>query len=469
MNSSIENTSIAAEIYRARRDRVLAALRASGGGIAFLPTAREAMRNRDADYPFRHDSYFYYLTGFTEPEAALVLDANADVEAGDPATILFCRDKNAERETWEGFRYGPEGARDTFSFDAAFSIDQLDVQMPRLLADSPALHYALGSTAELDEKVRSWLAAVRAQSRIGVSAPSNARNLLPLLDEMRLIKDEHEVAIMRRAASISAEAHRRAMQTCRPGMHEYEIEAELLYTFRKRGAQAPAYGSIVAAGANACILHYPAGRAIAREGDLILIDAACELDGYASDITRTFPASGRYTSAQREIYEIVLAAQTAAIEATRAGACFDAPHEAAVRVLSQGLLDTGIIDKTRYASAEDVIADKAYQRFYMHRTGHWLGMDVHDAGEYRDHAGLLDDEGARPWRELVAGMVVTIEPGLYIRAAEDVPERYRDIGIRIEDDALVTEHGCELLTREVPVDADEIEALMREHGSADAS
>jgi Xaa-Pro aminopeptidase len=469
MNSSIENHPIAADIYRARRERVLAALRASGGGIAFLPTAREAMRNRDADYPFRHDSYFYYLTGFTEPEAALVLDANADIEAGDPTTILFCRDKNAERETWEGFRYGPEGARETFSFDAAFSIDQLDVEMPRLLADSPALHYALGSTAELDEKVRGWLAAVRAQSRIGVSAPSNARNLLPLIDEMRLIKDAHEVAIMRRAASISAEAHRRAMQTCRPGMHEYEIEAELLYTFRKRGAQAPAYGSIVAGGANACILHYPAGRAIAREGDLILIDAACELDGYASDITRTFPASGRYTSAQREIYDIVLAAQTAAIDATRAGVSFDAPHEAAVRVLSQGLLDTGIIDKTRYASVEDVIAEKAYQRFYMHRTGHWLGMDVHDAGDYRDHEGLLDDQGARPWRKLAAGMTVTVEPGLYIRAADDVPERYRDIGIRIEDDAFVTEHGCELLTREVPVDADEIEALMREHGSADAS
>jgi Xaa-Pro aminopeptidase len=302
-----------------------------------------------------------------------------------------------------------------------------------------------------------------------VSAPSNARNLLPLLDEMRLIKDEHEVAIMRRAASISAEAHRRAMQTCRPGMHEFEIEAELLYTFRRHGAQAPAYGSIVAAGANACILHYPAGRAIAREGDLILIDAACELDGYASDITRTFPASGRFTPAQREIYDIVLAAQTAAINATRAGVSFDAPHEAAVRVLSQGLLDTGIIDKTRYASVEDVIAEKAYQRFYMHRTGHWLGMDVHDAGEYRDHEGLLDDQGARPWRKLAAGMVVTVEPGLYIRAAEDVPERYRDIGIRIEDDALVTERGCELLTREVPVDADEIEALMREHGSLDAS
>jgi Xaa-Pro aminopeptidase len=469
MNSSIEHHSLAVDVYRSRRDRVLAALRASGGGIAVLSTAREVMRNRDADYPYRHDSYFYYLTGFTEPEATLVLDANADVEAGDPAALLFCREKNAERETWEGLRCGPEGAREAFGFDAAFPIEQLDADMPALLADSPALHYPLGSSAELDERVRRWLATVRAQSRIGVSAPSRAVDLLPLLDEMRLIKDHHELAIMRRAASISAEAHIRAMRACRPGMHEYEIEAELLYTFRRRGAQAPAYGSIVAAGANACILHYPAGNAIAREGDLILIDAACELDGYASDITRTFPASGRFTPAQREIYDIVLAAQYAAVDATRPGASFDAPHEAAVRVLSRGLLDTGIIDRSKFASVDDVIAERAYQRFYMHRTGHWLGMDVHDAGDYRDHQGLLDDQGARPWRLLKAGMTVTVEPGLYIRAAEDVPERYGNIGIRIEDDAHVTPAGCELLTREVPVDADEIEALMRERSTTNAS
>jgi Xaa-Pro aminopeptidase len=305
MNSSTEAQSLAIDVYRSRRDRVLAALRESGGGIAIVPTAREVMRNRDADYPFRHDSYFYYLTGFTEPEATLVLDASA--EADEPAAILFCREKNAERETWDGFRHGPEGARLALGFDAAFPIDQLDAEMPRLLADNPALHYALGSSAELDAQVRGWLAAVRAQSRIGVKAPLRANDLLPMLDEMRLIKDAHELSIMRRAGTISAEAHRRAMQTCRPGMHEYEIEAELLYTFRRRGAQAPAYGSIVAAGANACTLHYPAGNAIVREGDLILIDAACELDGYASDITRTFPASGRFTSAQREIYDIVLA------------------------------------------------------------------------------------------------------------------------------------------------------------------
>ncbi|TCK42557.1 aminopeptidase P [Paraburkholderia sp. BL8N3] len=449
---------IAADVYRARRARVLAALRESGGGVAILPTAPEVLRNRDADYPFRHDSYFYYLTGFTEPEATLVLDADAK---NGQSSILFCREKNAERETWDGFRYGPEGARDAFGFDAAFPIDALDEHMPRLIADAPALHYALGTSAELDENVRRWLSAVRAQGRNGVRAPSRAQHLLPLLDEMRVIKDAHETAIMRRAASISAEAHRRAMHACRPGMREYELEAELLYTFRRHGAQAPAYGSIVATGANACVLHYPAGNAIIQEGDLILIDAACELDGYASDITRTFPASGRFTAAQRELYDIVLAAQTAAVDATRAGASFDAPHQAALRVLSQGLLDTGIVDQQKFATVDDLIAQRAYLPFYMHRTGHWIGMDVHDAGDYRDAGGPLDGDGARPWRTLEAGMALTIEPGLYVRPADGVPERYWNIGIRIEDDAIVTPAGCELITREVPVGADEIEALMR--------
>jgi Xaa-Pro aminopeptidase len=461
MNSPTEFAqSIAVDVYRARRERLLAALRAQGGGVAILPTAPEVMRNRDTDYPFRHDSYFYYLTGFNEPEATLVLDASA--KDGEPASILFCREKNAERETWEGFRFGPEAAREAFDFDAALPVAALDEEMPRLLAGKPALHYALGTSAELDAQVRAWLAAVRAQGRSGVRAPARAHHVLPLIDEMRLIKDAYEIAIMRRAASISAEAHRRAMRACRPGMREFEIEAELLYTFRRHGAQAPAYGSIVAAGANACVLHYPAGNAIAQDGDLILIDAACELDGYASDITRTFPASGRFTAAQRELYDIVLAAQAAAVEATRPGVSFDAPHQAALKVLSQGLLDTGILDKTKFGTLDDVLAQRAYAPYYMHRTGHWIGMDVHDAGEYREADGPLDAQGARPWRTLVPGMALTIEPGLYVRAADGVPERYRDIGIRIEDDAVVTQTGCELLTREVPVGADEIEALMRE-------
>jgi Xaa-Pro aminopeptidase len=449
-----------ADVYRQRRERVLAALRETGGGVAIVPTAPEVLRNRDADYPYRHDSYFYYLTGFTEPQAVLVLDASAG--PGEPASVLFCRAKNVEREIWEGFRYGPEGARDAFALDAAFPIDEIDTQLPRILADKPSLYYALGASPQLDEQIRRWLDAVRAQGRSGVSAPAAAHDLLPLLDEMRLIKDAHELSIMRRAGQISALAHRRAMAACRPGVREFELEAELLYTFRKHGATGPAYGSIVAAGANACVLHYPAGNAVAEEGDLILIDAACELAGYASDITRTFPASGRFTPAQRELYDIVLAAQQAAVAATRPGATFDDPHEAAVQVLAQGLLDTGIVDRQRFASVEDVIAERAYTPFYMHRTGHWLGMDVHDCGDYRERAAPRDEHGLPAWRTLTAGMTLTVEPGLYIRPAEHVPEQFWNIGIRIEDDAVVTPEGCELLTRDVPVDAGEIEKLMQE-------
>ncbi len=459
MNQPTEPT-IAIDVYRTRRERVLAALRATGGGVAIVPTAPQALRNRDADYPYRHDSYFYYLTGFTEPEALLVLDASA--APGAPSSILFCRERNLERETWEGLRFGPDGAREACGLDAAFPIGELDTQLPRIIADKPALHYALGTSARFDEQVRGWLDAVRAQSRAGTVAPAAARDLLPLLDEMRLVKDDHELAIMRRAGQISAAAHRRAMAACRPGIREYELEAELLYTFRQFGAQAPAYTSIVAAGANACVLHYPAGNAIARDGELILIDAACELDGYASDITRTFPASGRFTPAQRELYDIVLAAQQAAVDATRAGASFDDPHQAALRVLSQGLLDTGIVPRAKFASVDDVIAERAYAPYYMHRTGHWLGMDVHDCGDYRERGAPRDEAGALPWRTLRASMTLTIEPGLYVRPAEGVPERYWNIGIRIEDDAIVTPTGCELITRDVPVAADEIEALMQE-------
>jgi Xaa-Pro aminopeptidase len=450
----------AIDIYRQRRVRVLEALRAAGGGVAIVPTAPEALRNRDADYPYRHDSYFYYLTGFTEPEATLVLDASA--KPNEPSSILFCRAKNAERETWEGFRFGPDGAREAFGFDAAFAFDEIDTQLPRLIADKPALHYALGASEQFDGKVRQWLDTVRMQGRSGVLAPSAVHDLMPLLDDMRLVKDGHELSVMRRAAAISAQAHRRAMAASHPGVREYELEAELLYMFRRHGAQAPAYGSIVAAGANACVLHYPAGNAAAQDGDLILIDAACELDGYASDITRTFPANGQFTPAQRELYDIVLAAQQAAIDATKAGANFDAPHQAAVRVLAQGLLDTGILKRDLFASVDEVIEERAYARFYMHRTGHWLGMDVHDAGDYRERGVPADENGALPWRTLKPGMTLTIEPGLYIRAADDVPEKYWNIGIRIEDDAIVTATGCELITRDVPVEADEIEALMHE-------
>lgn len=451
-----------AQIYRARREQLLQRMRASGGGVAVLRTAAEQLRNRDADHAFRHDSYFYYLTGFTEPGAALVLDGRHGVE-GAPAHILFCREKNAEREVWEGRRLGPVDAVAALGVDAALPIDALDAQMTELLANAPALYYPVGATPTLDEDAQRWLASVRARGRSGLQAPGTLIDLLPALDDMRVVKDRHEQDLMRRAARISAAAHRRAMRACRPGMREYEIEAELLYEFRRSGAQAPAYGSIVAAGENACVLHYPAGDAIARDGDLVLIDAACELDGYASDITRTFPANGRFSAPQRALYDIVLAAQQAAADATRPGAHFDTPHDAAVRVLVQGMFDTGLLQAGRDGDVEQAIAQRSYSRFYMHRTGHWLGMDVHDCGDYFDRDGNATSAGAAPLsRTLVPGMVLTIEPGLYVRPGPDVPEQYWNIGIRIEDDAIVTADGCELITRDVPVAAAAIEALMRE-------
>jgi len=451
---------------RDRRARVLQHLRANGGGVAIVPTAPEAMRNRDSDYPYRHDSYFYYLTGFTEPESVLVLVAGGPGDgAGGDRSILFCRPKHEEREIWDGFRYGPEGARATFGFDDAHSVEDIDKLLPPMLANRTQLAYPLAATAEIDARVRGWLDTVRMQGRAGVSAPSAVVDVRTLLDEMRLFKDAGELATMRRASEISAQAHVRAMRTSRAGLREYHLEAELLYEFRRHGAQSVAYNSIVAAGPNACVLHYRAGPAELRDGDLCLIDAGCELDGYASDITRTFPVSGRFSPAQRELYDLVQAAQDAAIAQTRVGVPYNVPHDAAVRVLAQGMLDTGLLDRNKEGTLDDVLASGSYRRFYMHRTGHWLGMDVHDVGEYRVPGTLpAGQEGERPWRPLEAGMVVTIEPGIYVRPAEDVPERYWHIGIRIEDDAVVTSGDCELITRGVPVKADEIEALMRDNG-----
>ncbi|AOY91751.1 Xaa-Pro aminopeptidase [Cupriavidus sp. USMAA2-4] len=446
---------------RERRARVLQQLRAAGGGVAILPTAPEAMRNRDSDYPYRHDSHFYYLSAFTEPEAVLVLVAGA--EAGADRSILFCRPKHEEREIWDGFRYGPEGALAAFGFDEAHSVEELDARLPALLADRAVLAYPLAASSRIDRQVRRWLDAVRALSRSGVAVPATVLDLHNVLDEMRLFKDAGELAVMRRAGEISAQAHVRAMRTSRAGLREYHLEAELLYEFRRHGAQSVAYNSIVATGANACVLHYRAGPAELRDGDLCLIDAGCELDGYASDITRTFPVSGRFSAAQRELYDLVLAAQEAAIAETRAGVPYNVPHDAAVRVLAQGMLDTGLLDRNQEGTLDDVLANGSYRRFYMHRTGHWLGMDVHDVGEYRV-PGLAAAGTERPWRALEPGMVLTVEPGIYVRPAEDVPERYWHIGIRIEDDAVVTGGACELITRGVPVKADEIEALMREGG-----
>lgn len=442
--------------YAARRAALMAQMRSKGGGVAVIPTAPEVMRNRDADYPYRHDSYFYYLSGFTEPEAVIVLVAG--VNGQGEQSILFCREKNLEREIWDGHRYGPEAARETFGFDAAHPVAALDAEMPKLMANAPALFYALGSDGKLDAQVQQWLQAVRMQARAGVTPPTAAHDVRVLLDDMRLVKDAGEIGIMKKAAAISAEAHRRAMQICRPGLREYHLEAELLHEFRRNGSQFPAYGSIVATGANACVLHYRASDAEIRDGDLVLIDAGCELDSYASDITRTFPANGKFSAPQQELYELVLASQEAAVAATKPGMRFMDGHDAAVKVLAQGMLDTGLLDRNKVGSLEDVIAKNAYSQFYMHRTGHWLGMDVHDVGDYRDPAA---PDGSKPWRTLRPGMVLTIEPGIYVRPDPAVPEKYWNIGIRIEDDALVTEGGCELITAAAPKTVAEIEAVMK--------
>jgi Xaa-Pro aminopeptidase len=425
-------------VYTNRRRRLAEAI---GGAVAVVPTAPERVRNRDSHYPYRFDSHFYYLTGFTEPEAVLVLHAGK--------SILFCRERNEEREIWDGFRYGPHAARERFGFDEAHPIAKLDEEMTRLLENQPALYYPMGADAEWDVRAMRWLNAVRGRVRAGIAAPERVHDVRVVIDDMRLVKDAHELGVMRRAARIAAQAHRRAMQRARPGRYEYEIEAELLYEFRRNGAQFPAYSPIVAGGANACVLHYVFNDAPLREGELLLIDAGCELDGYASDITRTFPVSGRFSAAQREVYEIVLDAQRAAIETVRPGAAWNEPHDAAVKVLAQGMLELKLLT----GNLEEVLEKETYKRFYMHRTGHWLGLDVHDAGDYKRQGD---------WRALAQGMTLTVEPGLYIRAADDVPERLRNIGIRIEDDVLVSDAGCEVLTAEAPKAIADLEALMRD-------
>ncbi len=456
-------------LYAKRRAQLAAQL--GDGGVAIIPTAPERARNRDSDFPYRHDSYFFYLTGFTEPNAWLVLDATG-------RSTLFCQPKDLEREIWDGYRLGPEAAVSFLGVQAAHSVKELDAQLPKLLENQHTVWYPFATHKGLETQVDGWLNSVRARVRFGVVCPAQQRDVCGPLDEMRLIKDTHEQDIMRRAAHISAQAHVRAMQTSarmlRAGqdVREYHLDAELLHEFRQHGSQFPAYTSIVAAGANACVLHYRADAAPVRAGELVLIDAGCELDGYASDITRTFPANGQFTGPQRDLYNLVLASQDAAVAATREGARFNDPHDATVKVLSQGLLDLGLLNKNKHGNAQDVIEKRAYFTYYMHRTSHWLGMDVHDCGSYVEPSELGNTSARqdplsgetitnRPSRILRSGMVLTIEPGLYVRPSDEAPEAFWNLGIRIEDDAIVQASGCELITRGVPVVADEIEALMR--------
>lgn len=429
------------EPLKKRRDELM---RIMGEGVAVIPTAPVLIRNRDVHFPFRADSDFYYLTGFNEPEALAVLVPGRP----EGEFVLFCRDKDPEREIWDGRRAGPEGARERYGADQALPISEADRVLPGLLENQRKVFYSMGRHADLDTRIMGWLNEVRGRARAGVAAPAEFVDLDHVLHELRLIKRADEIKLMRRAARIAAAGHQRAMKACRPGMHEYELEAELLYEFRRQGSQSPAYPSIVGGGANGCILHYVENESPLRDGDLVLIDAGAELDGYASDITRTFPVNGRFTPPQRELYQLVLEAQAAAITVSVPGRHWNEPHEQAVQVLTGGLVDLGLLE----GDVDTLIEKGAYRRFYMHRTGHWLGLDVHDVGDYKV-------DGA--WRQLEPGMVLTVEPGLYISPAPDLDEQFWNIGIRIEDDVLVTQNGNEVLSADAPKTIADIESLMR--------
>ncbi|ALG67005.1 Xaa-Pro aminopeptidase [Beggiatoa leptomitoformis] len=426
----------------ARRRQALMNLM-SKGSIALLPTALEQIRNRDVHFPYRPDSNFYYLTGFTEPDALLVLIP----ERKQGQYLLFCRERDPEKETWNGRRAGLEGACEHYGADDAFPITDIDDIIPGLLESCKRVYYPMGCYLEFDEKVLGWINQLRDKSRTGVNAPREMVALDHILHEMRLYKSPVELQAMQTAADIASRAHIRAMQCTRAGLYEYEIEAELQHEFRRSGSSSPAYPSIVGTGENSCILHYTENTSILKEGDLLLIDAGAEYDYYASDITRTFPVNGKFTDAQKAIYELVLKAQYAAIEQARPNNNWEAPHEAAVKVIATGLVELGLLKGT----AEEQIKSEGYKRFFMHRTGHWIGMDVHDVGDYKT------DE---LWRRLEPGMTLTVEPGIYIPVSDDVDPKWWNIGIRIEDDVLITAEGHLVLTAKTPKTVAEIEALV---------
>lgn len=412
--------------------------------IAILPSATMKVRNRDVDHHFRQDSDFYYLSGFNEPEAVLVIIPGR--EHGE--SVLFCRERNPEKEMWDGKIVGPEGAVANMGFDDAFPIGDIDEILPGMIEGRDKVYYSMGLDAQFDKSVMEWINIIRSKVRSGAHPPGEFVALEHALHELRLFKSAAEIKVMAKAAEISAQAHIEAMQRCAPGVYEYQLEGAIVSHFMDQGARFYAYPSIVGGGENACILHYIDNDQKLKDGDLVLIDAGCELENYAADITRTFPVNGRFSEAQAALYQIVLDAQLAAIEAVRPGQHWNHPHEAAVRVITQGLLDLGILE----GELDTLIESEAYKPYYMHRTGHWLGLDVHDVGEYK-----VGGE----WRVLEPGMVMTVEPGIYISAVAEVDKKWRGIGIRIEDDVVVTKSGCEVLTASVPKTIDDIEALMQ--------
>ncbi|HSG59743.1 MAG TPA: Xaa-Pro aminopeptidase [Woeseiaceae bacterium] len=412
------------------------------GGIAILPAAPVRTRTRDVEYRFRQDSDFYYLTGFDEPSAVAVLAPGRD----NGEYLMFCRERDPERERWDGRRLGPDGTVEHRGADDAFPIDDIDDILPGIIESCERVYYTMGLYPDFDSRIADWINSLRSKMNRGVHTPQEFVALDHLLHDMRLYKSRAEISAMRKSAKVAVSAHRRAMKATRPGMYEYEIEAEFIHEFRKHDARY-SYSPIVGGGVNACTLHYVDNSALLEDGDLLLIDAGCELDYYASDITRTFPVNGRFTPEQRAVYEIVLEAQLAAIDKTRDGNHWNDPHDAAVKVITRGLKKLGLLDGT----LPKLIRDEAYREFYMHRTGHWIGMDVHDVGDYK-----VGDE----WRLLEAGMVTTVEPGIYIGGGRKIPKRWRNIGIRIEDDVAVTGNGPDVLTKGLVKDPDDIESLM---------
>ena len=427
--------------YGKRRKKLMDML--GDDSIAILPAAPEKIRNRDVAFRYRPDSDFYYLTGFAEPDAVIALIPGRS----QGEFILFCRERDPEQEIWHGYRAGLEGACEDYGADDAYPIADMDDILPGMLENRERIYYTMGNNAAFDQRVLGWVNQVRGKSRSGVHAPEEFISLNHILHDLRLYKSRREIGKLRKAAAISAKAHVRAMETCRPGMKEYQVEAELLHEFIRQGAVSAAYPCIVGSGANSCILHYIDNTREMKEGDILLIDAGAEYECYASDVTRTFPVSGRFNSHQRAVYEVVLAAQLAAIDAVRPGNHWNQPHDAAVEVLTEGLVALGILK----GSAQALKEKEAYKRYFMHKTGHWLGMDVHDVGDYK-----LGDE----WRMLEPGMALTIEPGLYLAPQEGLAEKWWNIGVRIEDDVLVTKDGHEVLSKDAPKSIAEIEALM---------
>jgi Xaa-Pro aminopeptidase len=428
--------------YARRRKNFMAHMEPNS--IAIIPAAREQVRSRDTEYPYRQDSDFYYLSGFTEPEAVLVLLPGRR----HGQFVVFCRDRDPAMELWHGRRLGPEGVCDKHGADDAFPIGDIDDILPGLIEGRERVYYSMGRSTEFDRQIMAWVNSIRAREASGAVPPGEFTDLDHMLHELRLFKSAAELRAMRRAADVTTRAHKRAMGACRPGLFEYQLEAELQHEFAMGGARFPAYSSIVGGGANACVLHYVENSAKLRDGDLVLIDAGCELDYYASDVTRTFPVNGRFSKEQRALYELVLAAQDAAIAEIRPGNHWNQPHDASVRVITRGLVELGLL-KGRVSK---LLKDQAYRAFYMHRVGHWLGLDVHDVGDYR-----VGEE----WRVLEPGMVMTVEPGIYIAPdAPKVAKKWRGIGIRIEDNVVVTDTGCEVITSGAPKTVEEVEALM---------